>query len=47
MLKKDFVRLNVSIPLELKNKLISYADSLGLNITSALILILNNLEENN
>lgn len=46
MEKNKFVRLNVSIPLSLKKELIQYANDLGLNLTSALILILNEALKN-
>lgn len=36
-----FVKLDTRIPLILKNKLVAYAKEKGLNITSALITILN------
>lgn len=38
---KQFVRLDCTIPVELKNKLISLANELGLNVKSTLITILN------
>lgn len=39
--KKDFVRLDVSIPQALKERLIACSKEIGLNLTSTVILILN------
>lgn len=41
--KKDinFTRLDCTIPVDLKKRLIGYASDMGLNLKSALIVILN------
>lgn len=45
--KVDLSRININIPTELKNKVHQYADKLGINYTSAFIVLLNNGLNNN
>lgn len=45
--KVNLSRINLNIPTELKDRVHKYADSLGINYTSAFIVLLNNGLNNN
>lgn len=44
--KNDFKRVNINVPVELYDRVRNYAEDIGINITSAYIILLNQALDN-
>ena len=44
--KNDFKRVNINVPVELYDRVRNYAEDIGVNITSAYIILLNQALDN-